>query len=290
MKKIIIILLTIFIIFITYIFLFRTSDYKYKYNNKYIDIEKKGNLFILKDNKRNIELIDGYNKKYNEIKLEVRSFKKNENVDELLNVFSILEDISDYYLDNYNFKRKDKLRIIINLDLNNSKQIMNNYIVLGNKSYYKTKSVLMHEYTHLVVNEYIKSNDIVSDTIKEAYSDIMSFVYTNNPIIGDEDNAIRNIENPYLSDNPIKMDDKYYMKGNYHNNSTIISHIAYNMYKEKIVNLKELGIIWFNSLKYLDNVSYKNLYESVIKSSKDIISEDKIELVKQLFIENIKGL
>ena len=284
MKKVIIILLLIVSIFI---FLFKTNDYKYKYNDKYIDLEKKGNMFIFKDNKRNIELIDGYNKKYNEIELKVRSFNKNENVDELLNIFSILEDINDYYLNNFNYKRKEKLIIIVNLDFNNSKLFLNNYIVLGNKDYYKNPSVLMHEYTHLVISKYIKSDDEISNTFKEAYCDIMSFIYTNSFIIGDENHVIRNIENPHLSNNPISINDQYYKEGKYHNNSTIISHIAYNMYKNGIVDLKELGKIWFNSLNYLDEISYKKLYESITKE----LDENKKEEVKKLFIEaNIKGL
>ena len=139
LKKILMILLFILLFF----FLVKdkqSNDYLYKYNGISIDLEKIGNKYILKDNKRNIELIDAKYKKTNEIELKPIEFTK-DNESEYLLIFKSLQNIYDYYLNNYNFK-KDNIKVIINLDKNNSYAIGSNIIAIGKKEYYLSDSVL----------------------------------------------------------------------------------------------------------------------------------------------------
>ena len=300
-------LIIIFILFIiTLIFINKTNNYEYKYKDKTINLIKDNNSYILKDNKRNIELIDG-SISYSEV-------KKLDNLDEniFLDTYMLIEDIYDFYLNNFNQKVND-LKLIINLDINKSFEIKNGIIVISNN--HLSKSVLMHEYTHLIVDNIVSlhSFDVPNEqgSIKEAYSDIMSFVYTNDWIIGDNENIIRDISDPYKTENPIKKEGDYYYpnyyirddvdsflkkynvktlydidKGGSHKNSTIISYSAYLMYKNGVFKDNiELGKVWFNSLYYLnDNSNFKDVASSVIKSSIDYgLEEDKINIIKDIF-------
>ena len=300
-------LIIIFILFIiTLIFINKTNNYEYKYKDKTINLIKDNNSYILKDNKRNIELIDG-SKSYTEVK-RLDSLDKNI----FLDIYMLIEDIYDFYLNNFN-QKVDSLKLIMNLNINKSFEVKNGIIVISNN--HLSESVLMHEYTHLIVDNIVSLNsyDVPNEqgSIKEAYSDIMSFVYTNEWIIGSDEKIIRDISNPYKTENPIKKEGDYYYpnyyitdgvdnflkkhninslydidKGGSHKNSTIISYSAYLMYKNGVFKDNiELGKIWFNSLYYLNNNStFKDVVDSVIKSSIDYgLEEEKINIIKDIF-------
>ena len=306
MKKKVYLIIIFVLLIIVLIFTNKSNNYEYKYKGKTIALTKDNNTYILKDPKRNIELIDGSN--------SYSKPKKLDNLDEniFLDTYVILEDIYDFYLNNFN-QKIDSLKLIMNLDINNSFEIKNGVIVISNN--HLSKSVLMHEYTHLIIDNIISLNSFEvpneQGSIKEAYSDIMSFVYTNDWIIGDNENIIRDISDPYKTENPIKKEGDYYYpnyyikdgvdsllkeynvkslydidKGGSHKNSTIISYSAYLMYKNNVFKDNiELGKIWFNSLYYLNNNSnFKDVKEAVIKSSIDYgIEEDKINIIKDIF-------
>ena len=257
-----------------------------KYNDKYPYLERNNNKYIFKDKKRNIELIDAKGKDYNEIILKPIEFNKNDNVDEYLKIFKNLQDIYDYYLNNFNYKKD--IKVIINLNRSNSYSLSGGIIAIGKKDYHLDKSVLMHEYTHLVIDDIVNLNTNENiKTIKEFYCDIMSILYTNKWFIGNEDNMIRNIENPKLTNNPIKINDENYNNDS-HNNSTILSHIIYEIYNKNIFKDKlELSKIIYNSIYYLNNDSdFKSVKENIIKSSKEYGLDDyKIEIIKETFDE-----
>ena len=287
-KKILFIIVIILSIFLFKFIFNKNNDFKYKFNNEYIDLEKIGNKYILKDNKRKIELIDAEYKNYKEIKLKPKEFSDNDDVDKYLKVFQTMQKISDFYLKNFNYKLNTNLKVIVNVDKNNSYSFLKGVIALGNKSYYLSDSVLMHEYTHLVIEDILNIIDTnESKIIKEAYCDVISSIYTDKWIIGDEDNIIRNIENPYLTNNSIKLNDEYYDKNKIHNNSTIISHIAYVMYKDEIVKDKmKLAKIWYDSLYLLNDLNYISFSNALIESCRmNNIDEDKINKLKNIIKE-----
>lgn len=277
-KKIIMII--IFILFLLSLFLIN------KYNDKYPYLERNGNNYIFKDKKRNIELIDAKNKEYNEISLDPIEFNKNDNVDDYLKIFKRIQDIYDYYLNNFNYKKN--IKVIINLNRSNSYSFSGGIIVLGNKDYYLDKSVLMHEYTHLVIDDIVnlKTNENIK-TIKEFYCDVMSILYTDKWFIGSENHIIRNIENPKLTNNPVRIDDENYNNDS-HNNSTILSHIIYEIYNKNIFKDKlELSKIIFNSIHYLNDESdFKSVKENIINSSKEYgLDNNKMEIINKTFSE-----
>lgn len=162
---------------------------------------------------------------------------------------------------------------------------------------------IAHEYTHSV--EHNISNMIYegeSGAIMEAYSDIFG------EFIEDYENDLhldgigcnwassfgRSFINPTQDNNPDKYKGKYfgntsssYDHGYVHQNSTIISHLAYIMYSTGKITSNDLASLFYNTLYTLQSdCTFIKLRESMEMTAKSLgYSKEKQELISSAFDE-----
>lgn len=164
--------------------------------------------------------------------------------------------------------------------------------------------ILAHEFTHAVVGKKTKLREVGTvGIINEAYADIFACYAEENWKIGEQvtlGDCLRNISNPMESGDAVKVDDDNFISyhtlnknndwGGVHQNSTIISHIAYRMEKDKFkVRPRD---IWYLSL-CLGYKKHSDLYDvrkNVVKAAQDLnCSRAEIKKINSFFDEaNIK--
>ncbi|SHJ57126.1 Zn-dependent metalloprotease [Hathewaya proteolytica DSM 3090] len=172
------------------------------------------------------------------------------------------------------------------------------------------EDVLCHEFTHAIVGYETNLGEInkgLPGIINEAYADIFACFYDSNKkgykdwIVGEDicsGKGIRDVSDPnslgdcaefngkYFQDysNP-----EYYTKGNdfggVHQNSTIISHAAYLMYKNGI-GFERLQSLWYESLclGYEVHSDFWDVRVNVIQAAKNLgFSKAEIGIIEQSF-------
>lgn len=159
--------------------------------------------------------------------------------------------------------------------------------------------VCAHEYGHGLVNYYLSSYKGLSAfrttirSINEAYADIFACCVDGNWTIGESyfslaqksQPYIRSIEKPdidagYKTSMPINI----LPVGNaYYENSTILSHIAYNMNTKCDIATEDIALIWINSLRFLNSASdFQDVRDAVLISAVQLSKiSNKIELTDE---------
>lgn len=156
--------------------------------------------------------------------------------------------------------------------------------------------VCAHEYGHGLVNYYLAGYKKVSafrTTIRsfnEAYADIFACCVDGNWTIGesyytlvsDSKTCFRSIEKPDTDNGyKVKMPINIIPVGNtYYENSTILSHCAYNMSTKYDIQTDDLALIWINSLRFLNSSSnFQDVRDAVVVSAIQLSKmSGKIEL------------
>lgn len=168
--------------------------------------------------------------------------------------------------------------------------------------------VSAHEYTHCVTDKKAfgrvgyDANYLERGALMEAYSDIFGELIElestgkNDWIIGKNTALMekRNLKEPQKNKNPDKYNGDWFYRcknaSEYaHKNSTVISHAAYLMYNGYNgigLSADELAKVWYMSLQYLSSTStMQDCSNAVIKSAELLLSNEKVEIVKQAFRE-----
>jgi len=161
--------------------------------------------------------------------------------------------------------------------------------------------ILAHEITHMVhfkTSSY--ENVSQSGAIVEGYADIMGelieiyYGIDDSWIHGNTRGEMRSMINPNDTSNPAKIGDAYYWDPNFlldeggiHRNSTIISHVAYLMYKNGINDIERLARLWYGSIKYMNGYStFGECRYAILESAKELkMTNKEIEIIKNAFNE-----
>lgn len=221
-----------------------------------------------------------------------------------------MRDIYDYYKEEFGRKSYDgnggEIRVSLQPSLKNQASRAKDkndriYFCVGNgskgngvfkeQSLVAEKDVLAHEFTH-AVNSYnsLIGNKGVMGIVNEAYADIMACYVDGNWRMGEDvavakRGCIRNIAEPLKSHCATKVGGLFYIEGgDSHENSTVISHIAYRM--ENIELSVESKKIWYKSL--LKNkkgwTDFWKVYKTVDNAAKKMgCSEKQCKKIKQFF-------
>jgi Zn-dependent metalloprotease len=170
-----------------------------------------------------------------------------------------------------------------------------------------TPEVFAHEYTHAVFGNTIgdlafsTDSNIELDALNEAYGDIFGCISSNSSTweIGDnytaDDNTeaiFRDIAN-FNSDKVWKYAGKFpetYHGDNWeeeeHNESIIISHVAYKMFKSDLFTSKDIANIWYQSLilGYGADTTFVDCRKNVIKAAELLgYSDSQIDFIANEF-------
>lgn len=216
-----------------------------------------------------------------------------------------------------------EVKVYINVDLEDNAVWDNNgHFIFGygtggryveDRCWVAALDVVGHEFTHAVT---MYETDLeacsygVSRSIKEAYSDIMACYMDGNWLFGEDLTSalsIRNIKAPGLTRNPTEFGGDYFFDyhqimenesrsfkledndyGGVHTNSTILSHIAYQMQKSENFRGKRLDKLWYLSLclGYRTNSDFYDVRRNVIKAAKKLdYSKEEISEIKKIFNE-----
>lgn len=192
------------------------------------------------------------------------------------------------------------------------------------KSFAASLDVLGHEFTHGVISytanfavtakEEDLNKPFETGALNEGYADILgSLIEGKNWTMAENNETGRSAMNPALYENPsIKGGTHYYPdsyltngktleqflkehnltyvtdydKGGVHNNSTVVSHAAYLMYKAGAFSSREeMAKIWYNSLFMLSSYSnFEDAALAVIKSAKNYgLSDASIYKITKAF-------
>lgn len=214
-----------------------------------------------------------------------------------------------------------------NDDLNNASWCsLTNQMYIGNwngKSFSASLDVLGHEFTHGVVSftadfaGAAKEKDKAFETgaLNEGYADIIgNLIEGKNWTIAESNEILRSAVNPEEYKNPSSKGGTYYYpdgmlkertleqflkdndledvtdydNGGVHQNSNVVSHAAYLMYKDGAFSSREeMAKVWYNSLFMLS--SYSNFEDSalaVIKSAQNLgLSDASIYKIIKAFQE-----
>lgn len=182
--------------------------------------------------------------------------------------------------------------------------------------------IVAHEYTHAVTDVKVFGSDGYSNdsryyernALMEAYSDIFGEL-VEQKYTGKTNwyfNTIRNLSNPEIkryTKRDTTKDKEGNEKNDYgyaHNNSTIISHVAYLMSKDhksikhssygstkNLLDYNQLAQLWFGSLEYLKETEFMDFSDcryAVEKSARRLIEqgvlvEDNLKVIEQAFNE-----
>ncbi len=175
------------------------------------------------------------------------------------------------------------------------------FIAIGFVTGCSRVDVLAHEYLHST-ERYIANmtgGDTETGGLKEAYADIMGEVLEADISGGQTDwmhGNSRNVANPASTRNPVKNSDpaknRLYTFSNgtsttseCHNISTVVSHAAYLMQKDKITDMNRLGELWYRSMYYLtENAGFTNCRTAVIAAARDMnMSQAEIGCIQSAF-------
>lgn len=148
--------------------------------------------------------------------------------------------------------------------------------------------VVAHEMGHSVIESKNKLSAVGVQTgaLNEAYSDIFSVCMGNSTmkkddwIMESEEEIIRNISNPSQSNCPANIKGYIKEEGKEHENSTIISHAAYLMWKngDKLSDYEILIDLWYRSLEYLNEEStFTDCENAVYEAGKRMYKERSID-------------
>lgn len=167
--------------------------------------------------------------------------------------------------------------------------------------YHERLDVVAHEFTHSIQNSYIRGIRYSGQTgsLMEGYSDIageLAELYING--YTDWVHGERVINNPRSNGNyPDKyMGSGYYTgsgdSGGVHHNSTVISHVAYEIYNNGICDAQVLTELFFRAWNYLGKTADFSDYRAAVVAAAKIMgmSADEIAIIETAFTEaNIKS-
>lgn len=284
------------------------------------------NKYVLEDKERNIEFYrikDKYDefKNSDQLKNKTNYYDKfiwEKDIDKdseeylAIKAMSHLQNIYDYYKKEFGFvslKQNEpyNLRIFTNFTMvQKSFSKYDDYrdnailayfdrddmrIYLGSYNYCNDDvEVLAHEYTHGYFSSITNSYNSLpqSKAVNEAYSDIMGMIieayYGDGKIDGIfGERKARDIKNSNLKYSDFSEDIEY------HENSMIVSKVAYLMYvNEKLnMNINDLAKLWFNSIYKLPQyeVSFDNMEKAILIEAKELgYSEEKIREISNIFV------
>lgn len=287
-------------------------------------VKKKVNLlppgkYVLEDTKRNIEIYDAKGKEFpNGEKIEK---KKSDWTPTEVSAMANISETYDYYKNKLGRISYDDalfpftgntIEVYVNTDTkdntfwNPAEKVID--LGTGTGTRYLKRSlgagldILGHEFTHAVVMYETEMEKLYYGTtgaINEGYADIIACYVDGNWQVGEDVTIglpIRNIENPLKTYNPKKFGGRYFMdykdyrnvendNGGNHNNSTLISHLAYQMQTETFKD-KRIDELWYESLclgysKYTD---FYDVRKNVLKAAKRLkYTKAERKKIKQLF-------
>lgn len=290
-------------------------------NSRSFSVKRTNKLFMnekyhLEDTKRNIEVYDanGTEKtsKSNIITNTSNSWSKTQ-----VSAMANFKDIYDFYKDKLDRISYDDawsqltgntIKVYINTSIENNAYWNGRSIWVGNgtggtfkkASLAIGKDILAHEFTHAVVQDETSLYKIYCGTpgiIDEAYADIFGCYVDGDWKIGEDattTSCLRNIESPYDTNNPIKVNGKNFVdyktlsdlndNGGIHQNSTLISHVAYNIQQKKLS--KSAMKVWYKSLclGYSKHTDLYDVRKTVIKAAHKLkCNSDDITKIKDCF-------
>lgn len=267
--------------------------------------------------------------------------KSEDFIKDAITTMAQFETIYDYYKNvlNRNSYDNEGSKIIVNLGVTKetfNDESLNNAVWLtftdqmyigdwNGKSFSASLDVLAHEFTHGVVaytaelanspKDGNKNKPFETVALNEGYSDILgSLIEGKNWTIAENNEILRNIENPQEYKNArVKGGDFYYPdyyfngrslekflednnldtlydfdKGGAHINSTVVSHSAYLMEKKGAFKSKEeMAKVWYNSLFLLSSYSdFEDCALAVIKSAQNLgLSDNAVTKIIEAFYE-----
>ena len=191
------------------------------------------------------------------------------------------------------------------------------------KSFAASLDVLAHEFSHGVISYTANFSKSKVETkanepgaLNEAYADILgSLVENKNWTIAENNTTLRSLRNPeryrtastkggkyyypdgyleegmplekFLKDHDLEQVSDY-DSGGIHNNSTVVSHAAYLMYKNgAFKNKEEMAKVWYNSLFLLSPYSnFEDCALAIIKTARNMeLSSESIDKIINAFYE-----
>lgn len=161
---------------------------------------------------------------------------------------------------------------------------------------HRNLDTVAHEFTHALQRAHVSGLVYSGETgaLMEAYSDIggeLAQLYTNGTV--DWIHGERNMVDPTSvtsgSQNTV-YPDKYNGRGyltEVHHNSTVISHIAYEIYNDGIRDVETLTELYFRAWNYLSSTANFLDYRSAVLAAANImqLSDDQISIISTAFDE-----
>lgn len=210
----------------------------------------------------------------------------------------------DYYAD-MNIKSIDGFEtpILITVNMCNEKGeaennacfygVNNGWACFGSSQanrYGEALDVVGHEYTHGVTRSSMQGTKYANETgaINEAYSDIMGNIMEMRAnattdgswkLAENSGETLRSMSNPNLYKQPAYVGDEYYGanvitphqyndNGSVHQNNSLLSHIAYRLYKDGM-SLSDESKLWYTSIELITPLSdYDDVYACLLFSAK----------------------
>ena len=290
----------------------------YYYTNDELNSFLEDNKYILQDNVRNIIVNSPSSNKvdFGKITFSLYSWNQGEEIDDdrknAIDYITTLQKCYDYYVNKFNYysvtgdgKFSDGNPAILNMitnvkeykfDNNEDKKFSNNaafvapsIFLLGDNDLYTTNvEVLGHEYTHGVMLyktgiDFLAGNK-EQKALAEAYADIMGMCmeayYKNYDRI---DGYISCDQGRNIQTSELRYSKKYLEKHEEHQNSIMISRVAYMM--SSYLTTEELEKVWFESMDYLgSNPNFAYCYYGVVMASRDIgLPEEKQRAIINTF-------
>ena len=194
----------------------------------------------------------------------------------------------------------------------------------NDQSLTKSLDVLGHEFTHAVISYTAKLAKVPKDinkaneqgALNEGIADIIGSAiegkdWTMNEAIA----VVRDAQDPLKYEYPVEVGGKYYYpdgeinesktleqvlagykvnsvidydNGGEHQNSPVVSHSAYLMYKNGVFNsFDDVASLWYNSLFLMNSYSnFEDCALAVIQTAKNLgYPEDKVKIIEDAFIE-----
>lgn len=295
-------------------------------NARTFQIRKKWGIFsstkyCLEDTKRNIIVYDSEGKDVDIGQKRIEKINSYWTPTEVSTI-SNMKDTYDYYFEQLNrisynnafFQMNGKeIPIYINTTLKDnaywSRDLCYINIGSGTGGRYKEQSlaagrdILGHEFTHAVINYETNLGKCyygVTGAIDEGYADILGCYIDENWQYGEavtKGLPQRDIENPLKTLNPIYVNGLQFQnyrnfevtkdKGGVHNNSTIISHIAYLMQTESLKN-RRIDKLWYESLclGYSKHSDFYDVRKKVLKAAKRLLyTKNELKIIRKMFTD-----
>lgn len=281
--------------------------------------------YTLRDVIRNISIYDMQNQSEEDKELPGTLLTKFENTwepDEVSAMANVVKAY-DFYLNNFGREGMDNKNSEISIVIRDRDEVDNAHCYqktdmikfgLPNRGIIHSAAAALdtvgHEYTHGVLHHTTAlTHRDIPGAIHEGYGDIFGyFIEGDNDAewLHREDNtqngrALRNMSNPEEFGGAAAIGDSNYIdctvsnddNGGVHQNSTIISHACYLMWKNGITNKKRLADLWYHShlLGYSSNATFSSVRINVLAAAKNMrMSANEIQIIKNAFEEvGIKG-